>query len=284
MKKPKPFSQKIDKNIIEFQILPDKVKQDKIHNDSILSGISLSGDNFDQNMGQNLGKDVKGLYHLSQESDNIETLAQQEGFRSAVVQELEKPPLMTSKRSSSLSNSSRKDSKRCSAPWSGPFAAGAVTNSISGKESKRNDSKDGAKPSKRKRQTPNQMRGSGPSTPHKELAAKPAHKQTTATRLHTAPAQPEDNLASLLLPDPQLSTATPPQQLSLDKNKAPHHHQPSVPKQHPATPNTRLSPGLSFTQKMRMKKANGGSPSLQSYLVPNSLHNFMVQTQKKRGN
>jgi len=111
MKKPKPFSQKIDKNIIEFQILPDKVKHDKMHNDSILSGISLSGDNFDQNIGQHFGKDVKGLYHLSQESDNmksdnIETLAQQERFRSAVVQELEKPPLMTSKRSSSLSNSS----------------------------------------------------------------------------------------------------------------------------------------------------------------------------------
>lgn len=65
MKKSKPFSHKIDKNIIEFQILPDKVKQDKMHNDSILSGISLSGDNFDQNIGQHFGKDVKGLYHLS---------------------------------------------------------------------------------------------------------------------------------------------------------------------------------------------------------------------------
>ena len=106
MKKPKPFSQKIDKNIIEFQILPDKVKHEEMHNDSILSGISLSGDNFEQNIGQHFGKDVKGLYHLSQESDNIETLAQQERFRSAVVHDLEKPPLMTSKRSPSQSNSS----------------------------------------------------------------------------------------------------------------------------------------------------------------------------------
>jgi hypothetical protein len=104
------------------------------------------------------------------------------------------------------------------------------------------------------------MRGAGPSTPLKELSAKAAHKETTATRLHTAPAQPADDLPSNytapLLPGPLIPATTPPaQHLSQeDSNSAlPQPKQPTS-----STPNNnRLSPGLSFTQKMRMKKANG---------------------------